>query len=49
MPYKVGEKTTKGYPIKKKEGGRWKTVGYSKSKAKAFSSIKHREKGAGEK
>lgn len=42
MPWKVGSKTAKGWPIKKKENGRWKTVGYSTSKAKAQASIRAR-------
>lgn len=43
MPWKVGSKTSKGYPIKKKEGGRWKTVGYSDTRAKAEASVRARE------
>lgn len=39
MPYKVGSKNSKGWPIYKKENGRWKIVGYSTSKAKAQASI----------
>ncbi len=42
MPYKVGNKTKKGYPIKKKEGGSWKTVGYSDTKKDAKASIRAR-------
>lgn len=43
MPWKVGDKKTKkGWPIKKKEGGRWKTVGYSNTKAKAQASVRAR-------
>ena len=39
MPWKVGKKTKKGYPIKKKSG---KTVGYSKTKKKAQASVRAR-------
>ncbi len=42
MPWKVGDKTKKGWPIKKKEGGSWKTVGHSSSKEKARESVKAR-------
>lgn len=38
MPWKVGKKTKKGYPIKK---GR-KTVGTSKTKKKAMASVRAR-------
>lgn len=38
MPWKVGKKTKKGYPIKKGN----KTVGYSKTKAKAAASVRAR-------
>jgi hypothetical protein len=34
MPFKVFAKTSKGWPIKKKEDGVWKTVGYSTTKTK---------------
>lgn len=39
MPWKVGAKTKKGYPIKKKSG---KVVGHSKTKAKAKASVRAR-------
>jgi hypothetical protein len=42
MPYKVGNKTKKGWPIKKKEGGNWKVVGYSDTKKKAQASVRAR-------
>jgi len=42
MPWKVGAKNTKGWPIYKKENGRWKIVGYSSSKSKALASVKAR-------
>lgn len=42
MPWKRGKKTSKGYPIKKKVGGRWKTVGYSDTAKKADASIRAR-------
>ncbi len=42
MPWKVGSKTSKGYPIKKKENGRWKTVGYSDTKKEAEASVRAR-------
>jgi hypothetical protein len=38
MPWKVGKKTKRGYPIKSKG----KTVGYSKTKAKAKASVRAR-------
>ena len=40
MPWKVGNKTGKGWPIKKADTG--KTVGYSKSKKKAAASVRAR-------
>jgi hypothetical protein len=40
MPWKVSKKTSKGYPIKKKDTG--KVVGYSKTKAKAKASVRAR-------
>jgi hypothetical protein len=42
MPYKVGNKTKKGWPIKKKESGGWKVVGYSDTKEKAKASVRAR-------
>jgi len=42
MPYRVGTKRKKGWPILKKEGGSWKVVGYSNSKSKAQASIRAR-------
>jgi len=42
MPYKTGPKTSKGWPIYKKENGRWKIAGYSTSKAKAEASVRAR-------
>lgn len=39
MPWTVGKKTKKGYPIKKKTG---QTVGYSKTKKKAQVSVRAR-------
>jgi hypothetical protein len=43
MPWKVGsKKTKKGWPIKKKEGGSWKTVGHSDTKKKAKASVRAR-------
>jgi len=40
MPWKVGEKTKKGWPIKRADTG--KVVGYSKSKEKAQASVRAR-------
>lgn len=40
MPWKVGPKTAKGYPIKKPSTG--KVVGYSDTKAKAKASVRAR-------
>jgi len=43
MPWKVAKKkTSKGWPIMKREGGSWKVVGYSNSKAKAQASVRAR-------
>ena len=43
MPWKVGAKTSKGWPIKKKTSkGHWKTVGYSKTKDMAEKSVRAR-------
>jgi len=42
MPWKLGSKKAKGWPILKNENGRWKVVGYSNSKAKAEASIRAR-------
>jgi len=43
VPWKVAnKKTKKGWPIYKKENGRWKVVGYSTSKAKAQASVRAR-------
>lgn len=43
MPYKVGsDKTKKGWPILKKENGRWVTVGHSRTKEMARKSIRAR-------
>jgi len=43
MPWRVGKKTSKGYPIIKSDTG--KVVGYSDTKAKAKASIRARYKG----
>lgn len=40
MPWKVGEKTARGYPIKRSDTG--KVVGYSDTKAKAKASVRAR-------
>lgn len=40
MPWKVGAKTSKGFPIKRADTG--KIVGYSKTKAKASASVRAR-------
>ena len=40
MPWKVGKKTKKGYPIKRADTG--KIVGYSKSLTKAKASVRAR-------
>ena len=40
MPWKVGSKTKKGWPIKRADTG--KTVGYSKTKSKAQASVRAR-------
>lgn len=46
MPWKVGtKKTKKGWPIKVNKGGKWRTVGYSSSKAKAKASVRARYAG----
>lgn len=43
MPYKVGKKTkTKGWPILKKERGKWKVIAHSDTKEKAKASIRAR-------
>ena len=42
MPWKVGSKTRKGWPIKKKVSGSWKTVGHSDTKKKAEASVRAR-------
>lgn len=43
MPYKVGGKTKKrGWPILKKEGGKWKVIAHSETKEKAKASIRAR-------
>ncbi|MFW6121422.1 MAG: hypothetical protein ACOC80_11065 [Petrotogales bacterium] len=42
MPWKVGNKTTKGWQILKKENGRWKVVGYSNTKKNASESVRAR-------
>jgi len=43
MPWRVGKKTSKGYPIIKSDTG--KVVGYSDTKAKAEASIRARYMG----
>lgn len=40
MPWKVGAKTAKGWPIKRSDTG--KIVGYSATKAKALGSVRAR-------
>ena len=40
MPWKVGSKTKRGWPIKRADTG--KVVGYSKTKAKAAASVRAR-------
>jgi len=40
MPWKVGSKTKKGWPIKRADTG--ETVGYSKSKSMAQASVRAR-------
>lgn len=40
MPWKVGKKTRKGFPIKRADTG--KTVGYSTTHAKAAASVRAR-------
>ena len=40
MPWKVGKKTNKGYPIKKSDTG--EVVGYSKTRKKAEASVRAR-------
>ena len=42
MPWKSGKRTSRGWPILKKEDGSWKVVGYSSSKSKALASIRAR-------
>lgn len=42
MPYKVGSKTERGWPILKNESGRWVVVGHSNSQAKAKASVRAR-------
>ena len=42
MPWKTKKNPKGGYDILKKEGGKWKKVGHSSSKAKADSSIRAR-------
>lgn len=42
MPWKVTKKTAKGYPIKRKKGNKWETVGYSKTKKNALASVRAR-------
>ena len=39
MPFRAsGRKTKKGWPIQKKEGGRWKTIGHGRTRATAEAS-----------
>lgn len=40
MPWKVGKKTKKGWPIKRSDTGQ--VVGYSKTKKKAAASVRAR-------
>ena len=42
MPWKIGTKRKKGWPILKKVGGSWRVVGYSNSKNKAQASVRAR-------
>lgn len=42
MPYKVGKKNSKGWPIKKHENGHSKTIAHSKTKKNAETSIRAR-------
>lgn len=42
MPWHVGKRTKKGYPIVRGRGKGSKVVGYSKSKKKAQGSVKAR-------
>ena len=46
MPYKIGRKTNKGWPILKNEHGTWKVIAHSKSRKKAAASIRARHAGA---
>ena len=47
MPYKVGKKTkTKGWPILKKERGKWQVIAHSSTRQKAQASIRARHMGA---
>lgn len=45
MPYKVGEKTTNGWPILKNENGKWTVIAHSDTKEKAEASIRARYMG----
>jgi hypothetical protein len=47
MPWKVGVKTPKGYPIKRSDTG--KVVGYSDTKEKAQASVRARYASVGAK
>jgi len=42
MPWKVGSKTKKGWPIKQKIGAHWRTVGHSQTKKNAEASVRAR-------
>ena len=46
MPYKVGKKNSKGWPILKFENGKWSVIAHSDTKEKAEASIRARYMGA---
>jgi len=46
MPYKVGKKNSKGWPILKFEHGKWSVIAHSDSKENAEASIRARHMGA---
>lgn len=45
MPYKVGKKNSKGWPILKHENGKWSVIAHSDTKEKAEASIRARYMG----
>ena len=46
MPYKIGKKNSKGWPILQFEHGKWRVIAHSDSKENAQASIRARHMGA---